>query len=398
MSKLPLARFKVIDFTHALAGATAVRQLSDWGADVVRIESPRVGGTRGIGSFSAGKGEHDDSGFQNRNRNKRSITIDLKKPEGLQVLYRLVKDVDVVIENFRPRVKHQLKIDYETLKKINPRIVYGSLSGYGQEGPYSERPGVDQIVQGLGGLMSITGYPGQGPARAGVPVCDLSAGMFLGIGILVALLEREVSGEGQWVQTSLLEAMVTMLEYQATTWLNEKQVPTQTGGDHAYAFPSGLFDTSDGYISIGSVGDTMFVRLCNALGLEELTKNPDYDTEALRKKNKLPLRAALEAVTRTKTSAEWVEVINKARVPCGPVYSIDQVFADPQVQLLGMVKSIEHKRLGRLEMVRHAATLSRTNARIRGPAPDAGEHTDEVLREAGFADAEISQLRAKQVI
>ena len=276
MSTLPLARFKVIDLTRALAGPSAVRQLADWGAQIIKVESPKGDGELG--------GARNGHSFQNRHCNKRSITLDLKSPGGLEVLYRLVEDADVVVENFRPAVKHQLKIDYETLRKINPRLVYGSVSGFGQDGPYSNRPGFDQIAQGMGGLMSITGRPGGGPMRAGIPVGDLTAGIFCALGIVIALLEREESDEGQWVQSSLLESIINLLEYQATVWTVDKKLPPQSGNDHPFTAPTGVFKTADGQINIGATGNLIYRRLCSALGAERLASDPDFVTDDLRKK------------------------------------------------------------------------------------------------------------------
>ena len=257
-SPLPLSRFKVIDLTRVRAGPTAVRQLADWGAEVIKIEAPPVPG-EGLG------GPRHGPDFQNLHRNKRSLTLDLKAPEGIEIFRKLVRDADVVVENYRPDVKTRLGIDYEALKAINPRLVYASISGFGQSGPYRDRPGFDQIAQGMGGLMSITGLPGQGPVRVGIPVADLSAGIFCAMGILVALLEREVSGQGQWVESSLLAAQIAMLDFQAARWLIAREVPEQAGNDHPTSIPTGVFRTRDGHINIASAGDEIFHRLCRAL-------------------------------------------------------------------------------------------------------------------------------------
>ena len=250
----PLARFKVIDLTRVRAGPTAVRQLADWGAEVIKVESPE--GDAGMG------GERHGPDFQNLHRNKRSMTLNLKSPEGVAILKRLVQGADVLVENYRPDVKFRLGIDYETLRPINPRLVYASISGFGQDGPYRERPGFDQIAQGMGGLMSITGLPGQGPVRVGIPVADLTAGIFCAMGILVALLEREQSGEGQWVQSTLLAAQIAMLDFQAARWMIGHEVPGQAGNDHPTSIPTGVFQTADGYINIGAAGEAIYRRFC----------------------------------------------------------------------------------------------------------------------------------------
>jgi crotonobetainyl-CoA:carnitine CoA-transferase CaiB-like acyl-CoA transferase len=390
MSKLPLSRFKVVDLTRVRAGPTCVRQLADWGADVVKVEAVEDDG--GLG------GARHGPDFQNLHRNKRSITLDLKQPEGLEVLHRLAKRADVLVENFRPDVKHRLKIDYERLKRINPRLVYASISGFGQDGPYRDRPGFDQIAQGMGGLMSITGLPGQGPVRVGIPVADLTAGIFCAMGILIALLEREESGEGQWVQSSLLAAQIAMLDFQAARWLIAKEVPGQAGNNHPTSIPTGVFKTKDGHINIAAAGNEIYRRLCKALGAPQLADDPDYANDKARSKNRDRLNAAIEEITKTGTSAEWIERINGAGVPCGPIYKMDEVFADPQVRHIGVAQSVEHPSLGRIELVGQAVTLSRTPSKLKTATPERGEHTEAVLRELGYDATAIAALRAKQVI
>jgi crotonobetainyl-CoA:carnitine CoA-transferase CaiB-like acyl-CoA transferase len=390
MSKLPLSRFKVVDLTRVRAGPTCVRQLADWGADVIKVES--VEGDGGLG------GARHGPDFQNLHRNKRSITLDLKQPEGLEVLHRLVKQADVLVENFRPDVKYRLKIDYETLKPLNPRLVYASISGFGQDGPYRDRPGFDQIAQGMGGLMSITGLPGQGPVRVGIPVADLTAGIFCAMGILIALLEREQSGEGQWVQSSLLAAQIAMLDFQAARWLMGKEVPGQAGNNHPTSIPTGVFKTKDGHINIAAAGNDIYQRLCKALSAPQLADDPDYANDKARSKNRDRLNAAIEEITKTKTSAGWIERINDAGVPCGPIYKMDEVFADPQVRHLGIAQPVDHPSLGRIELVGQAVGLNRTPSRLKTATPERGEHTEAVLRELGYDGDAIAALRAKHVI
>ena len=390
MSKLPLSRFKVIDLTRVRAGPTCVRQLADWGAEVIKIEAAE--GDGGLG------GARHGPDFQNLHRNKRSITLDLKKPQGLEVLHRLIKDADVVVENFRPDVKHRLKLDYESLRKINPRLVYGSVSGFGQDGPYRDRPGFDQIAQGMGGLMSITGLPGQGPVRVGIPVADLTAGIFCAMGILIALLEREESGEGQYVESSLLSAQIAMLDFQAARWLIAREIPGQAGNNHPTSIPTGVFKTKDGHINIAAAGAEMFQRLCKALGAPNLAADPDYSSDKGRLKNRDKLNAAIEEITKTKTSAEWIALINAAGVPSGPIYRMDEVFADPQVQHLGIAQPVDHPTLGRIDLVGQAVTLSRTPSRLHSATPERGEHTDAVLRELGYDDQAVAALRRDGVV
>ncbi|HTT81601.1 MAG TPA: CoA transferase [Stellaceae bacterium] len=388
---MPLARFTVLDLTRVRAGPTAVRQLADWGARVVKIEAPP-----GPGEALGGPRHGPD--FQNLHRNKRSLTLDLKSPEGIDIFRKLVEGTDVLVENYRPDVKTRLGIDYAALRPLNPRLVYASISGFGQDGPYRDRPGFDQIAQGMGGLMSITGLPGQGPVRVGIPVADLSAGIFTAMGILIALLEREVSGEGQWVESSLLAAQIAMLDFQAARWLIAHEVPEQAGNDHPTSIPTGVFKTRDGHINIASAGDEIFGRLCRALDAPALAEHPDYRTGRLRSQHRKALNAAIEAITGTRDSAQWIERFNAAGVPAGPIYAIDQVFADPQVRHLGIVQPVEHKTLGRLDLVGQAVSLSRTPSRLTAASPEPGEHTDAILKELGYADGDIAGLRRRGVV
>ncbi|MGE0715015.1 MAG: CaiB/BaiF CoA transferase family protein [Alphaproteobacteria bacterium] len=390
---LPLARFKVLDLTRVRAGPTCVRQLADWGADVIKIESPpAIEQGEGMG------GPRHGFDFQNLHRNKRSMTLNLKAPEGLEIFRKLVETADVVVENYRPDVKHRLGVDYDSLRRINKRIILGSISGFGQDGPYRDRPGFDQIAQGMGGLMSITGLPGQGPVRVGIPIADLTAGIFCAMGILVALLEREQSGEGQWVHSSLLQAQISMLDFQAARWLMAGEVPKQAGNDHPTGIPTGVFKTSDGQINIAATGGGIYLRFCKAIGAPELGTHPDYATSAARSKNRKALNAAIEAITLTDTSAHWVGVLNEAGVPCGPIYTIDEVFADPQVEHLEMARPVEHPVLGPQKVVGQAVQLSRTPYAIRSASPEQGVDTDAILAGLGYDQATIAALREKNAI
>ena len=386
-----LARFTVLDLTRVRSGPTAVRQLADWGANVIKIETPPH-----LETGEAPGGPRQGPDFQNLHRNKRSITLNLKDPKGADVFRRMVKKADVVVENFRPDVKDRLGIDYESLRKINKGIVYGSISGFGQTGPYRERPGFDQIAQGMGGLMSITGLPGQGPVRVGIPVADLSAGLFLALGILVALLEREESGEGQWVQTSLLQAQIAMLDFQAARWLVKQEVPKQAGNNHPTSIPTGVFKTADGHINIASTGQVIWERLCRAIDATALLDKPDYKTAASRSKNRDALNAEIDTYLKDRTSAEWIEQLNAAGVPCGPIYSIDQMFADPQVEHVGMAQPVDGR--DELRLVGQPVSLSRTPSRLAAAPPELGQHTDEVLQEFGIGKQEIAALRDAKLI
>jgi crotonobetainyl-CoA:carnitine CoA-transferase CaiB-like acyl-CoA transferase len=390
MTTGPLARYTVIDLTRVRAGPTAVRQLADWGADVIKIESPE--GDAGLG------GERHGPDFQNLHRNKRSLTLNLKSPDGLAVMKRLVAKADVVVENYRPDVKFRLGVDYESLKAINPRIVYASISGFGQDGPYRDRPGFDQIAQGMGGLMSITGEPGRGPMRVGIPVADLTAGIFAAMGILIALLEREQSGEGQWVKSSLLGAQISMLDFQAARWTIGREVPGQAGNNHPTSIPTGVFQTADGYINIAAAGDDIYRRLCKALAAEQLMTDPRYATGRARSENRDALNEAIGVITRGKTSAEWIEVLNKASVPSGPIYKMNEVFADPQVKHLAMTRTVPHKVLGDVEVIGQPIELSRTPWSVCSATPEAGEHTDAILSELGYSAADIARMHEGKVV
>src|SRR3974390_3330485 len=388
-----LSRFTVLDLTRVRSGPPAVRQLADWGANVIKIETPP--------HLEAGEspgGPRHGPDFQNLHRNKRSMTLNLKEKAGLAVLRRMVEKADVVVENFRPEVKERLGIDYAALKKINPRIVYASISGFGQDGPYRDRPGFDQIAQGMGGLMSITGLPGQGPVRVGIPVADLTAGLFCALGIMTALLEREVSGEGQWVTTSLLQAQIFMLDFQAARWLQAHEVPKQAGNNHPTSIPTGVFKTKDGHLNIASTGQVMWERLCRAIDAPELVNHPDYNSNALRSKNRDAVNVAIEAKTVNKSSAEWIDIFNRTGVPCGPIYSIDQVFADEQVKHVGAAIA-GHKPDGSEQLfVAQPFKLSRTPTKIAATPPAQGQHTDEVFKEFGFSDSEIKALHDAKAV
>src|SRR5205823_1928890 len=388
----PLARFKVLDLTRARAGPTCVRQLVDWGAEAIKIEMP--GGRDGDGMG----GNRQGFDFQNLHRNKRSMTLNLRDPEAVTIFKRLAQDADIVVENYRPGVKKRLGIDYESLRPINPCIIYGSISGFGQTGPYRDRPGVDQIAQGMGGLMSITGLPGQGPVRVGIPIAELTSGMFLRIGILMALIDRETTVEGRWVQTSLLEAQIAMLDFQATRWLMAGQVPGQAGNNHPKNIPMGLFRAKDGHINIAGSNNELDGRMCRALEAPALLENPRYRTEDGRAQHRDELNAAIEEHLTRRTCAEWIEVLNGAGVPCGPVNSIDQVFADPQVEHLGIAQSVEHPKLGPIRLVGEPMALDATRPPIRWATPELGEHTEQVLRGLGYDEAAIRDLQARNVV
>jgi crotonobetainyl-CoA:carnitine CoA-transferase CaiB-like acyl-CoA transferase len=388
----PLAHIRVLDLTHARAGPAAVRLLADWGADVVKIEPPGSGG-----SVTGARRGPDE---QNLHRNKRSLTLDLKHPEGHDVFMTLARGADVVVENFKAEVKHRLGVDYRSVRAVNPAIIYASISGFGQDGPYGERAGVDQIVQGMSGLMSVTGEPQHGPMRVGIAISDTSAGMFLGQGILLALLHRERTGEGQWVHTSLLEAMMNKLDFQAARYTMTGEVPTAQGNDHPYQVPMGTFESSDGLVNIAAPSPRLWQRFCDALDARQLYENPDYASGRDRAERKQQLKADINAVTRRHTTAELVAVLNRAGVPCGPINDIGQAFDDPQGRHLGMAKPAPHPALGDLRLLRSPINLSAfpQPPRFDRAAPDPGSDADAVLGELGFDAARIAALRADGVI
>ena len=389
-----LARFRVLDLSRVRAGPNCVRMLTDFGADVIRIEPPQ-GVDPNEAMFAANREGGD---FQNINRNKRSMTLNLKRPGAREILMRLVKDADVVVENWRPDVKKKLGLDYESLAAVNPRIILASISGFGQDGPQAWRPGFDQIVQGMGGLMSVTGIPGSGPVRAGLAVADMSAGLYAALGILTALLEREVSGKGQWVHTSLLHAQIAMMDFQMARYLNEKDIPIQQGNDHPTSSPMGLFEASDGVFNLGASGEGNWVRMCELLDQRAWLDDAEFKTETLRVKHRERLNTALAGLFRHRTVHEWVTLLNDAGVPAGPVYTVPQVFEDEQVKHLGVTASLMTGFGKEMHYITTPVTLERTPSTVTAPAPGWGEHTDEVLSEAGYSDAEIRQFHADTVV
>ena len=385
-----LASLRVLDLTRVRAGPTCVRQLADWGADVIKVEVREADPTKSTQSdFSA---RHDPD-FQNLHRNKRGMALDLKNPDGLRILNKLVERADVLVENFRPDVKNRLGIDYEALSRVNPRLVYASISGFGQDGPYAKRPGVDQIVQGMSGFMSITGEPGRGPMRAGIALADLSAGLFAALGILTALYERQSSGKGQWVQTSLLQAQIFMLDFQGARYAMRGEVPQQVGNNHPTGAPTGVFRTKDGLVNLAPT-PPMWRRFCQAIRKPDLENHPDFATNKLRAKNRDAINAVVEEITQRFTTQGLVEEMNAAGIPCGPIYSVDQAFADPQVKHLGVAQKVKSKALGDISLLAQPFTLSRTPSRFESAAPEYNEHADEILREAGYGVEEIQRFRS----
>jgi formyl-CoA transferase len=384
-----LSRLRVLDLSRVRAGPVCARHFADFGADVIKVET--------AGDEDLGGARHG-SDFQNLHRNKRSIAIDLKSPAGKKVFLSLVKTADVVIENYRPDVKDRLGIDYASLKAINPRIILASISGFGQDGPYRDRPGFDQIAQGLCGIMSVTGFAGQGPMRAGAAVADVTAGLQAALGIMTAIVERETTGEGQWVQSNLLQAGLTLLDFQAARYTMDGQVPPQVGNDHPTSMPTSAYRTADGFINVAAAGSAIWKRLCDAIGRPDLMSDPRFASAHGRSSNRTALADEINAVLATRPSLEWVESLNAAGVPCGPIHAMDEVFADAQVRHLNAAVAVEHPTLGTLTILNQAIKLSRTPGAVVTATPERGEHSDEILGEIGLSGTEVAELRDSGVI
>ncbi|MBL0419696.1 CoA transferase [Ramlibacter sp. AW1] len=395
--KGPLARFTILDASRVRAGPTAIRTFADLGARVIKLEIPP--GAPGGDDMIGGR-DHNRADYENLHRNKESLTLNMKTPEGLEILRQLVRQADVFIENWRPDVKHRLGVGPEELRAINPRLVYASISGFGQSGPYARWPGFDSIAQGMGGLMSVTGKPGEGPMRVGIPIADLCSGHFCAQAIMAALLEREVTGEGQWVQTSLLEAQIAMLDFQAAQWLIDRKVPQASGNEHPLTVPTGVFATRDGFINIAAIGQTMWKRLCEALGAPQLVQEPGFGSDPERVENRDRVNAAVGELLRTRGTQEWTERLIEAGVPCGPIYSVDRMFDDPQVRHIGIARPMHHPELGEVEVVGLPMQFSRhpRDAGPLEPAPEQGAQTDAILSSLGWGATDIARLRARHVV
>lgn len=386
-----LSRFRVVDLTQVRAGPTAARQLADWGADVIQVQMPEH--MRGDDTL----GGQEGSDYQYTHRNKRSLTLNLKEPDGIAALKKLVQTADVLLENFRPDVKTRLGIDYETLAKVNPRLVYASISGFGQTGPYATRPGFDQIAQGMGGLMSVTGLPGHGPLRVGIPIADLCGGIFAAYGVTVALLEREHSGKGQWLHTSLLEAMMYMMDFQTSRWTIDGEIPGQAGNFHPTSIPTGVYKTSDGHINIAVFGGKIWERFAEVMGAPEWITDERSKTKAKRSAHRDWLNAEIETRLMRNTSDYWIATLNEAGVACGRINNLKQVFEEPQVQHLGILKKVTSKHLGEQTLVGQPVTLTRTPSTIARAAPKRGEHSEEILTEIGYDRDALSRMKAAGV-
>ena len=380
----------VLDLSRVRSGPTCVRQLSDWGARVIKIEAPEDTSEMG--------GPRNGPDFQNLHRGKEGLSLNLKSKEGYDIFKKLLKKADVVVENFRPDVKYKLGIDYETLSTVNPAVILASISGFGQEGPYKNRPGFDQVAQGMSGLMSITGEPGGGPMRVGIPLADLSAGLFAAQGILLALYERMSSGKGQWVQTSLLQSQIFMLDFQAARYVMNGEIPRQAGNNHPTSIPTGVFKTKDGFINIAASGETIWKKLAMAFGHEEWISDPLFSTALARSENRDELGVNINECTIHKTTSDWISLLNKHGVPCGPIYSIDEMFSDEQVNFLNVSQSVINTDLERIQVLTQPVSLSRTDSELSRAAPKIGEHTNQILAELGYEDSDIKLLRNNKFV
>ena len=386
-SPRPLARFSVVDLTTVRSGPTCTKILADFGADVLRVERPGGEGRERV-FFDAA----------DLHRNKRSIALNLQDPRGVAIVKRLAARSDVVVENYRPDVKHRLGVDYETLARDNHRLVCASISGFGQEGPYRDRPGYDQIVRGMSGLMWLTGTAETAPLRIGIPIGDLLAGYFAALGILTALLERETSGRGQKVETSLLEDLTGSLSFQAAKYVNTGEVPPPVGNHHPLTAPMGVYRAKGGYFNLAVGNDDMWRRFCKALDRPDLAEDPRFGGMLARVKHRQALDAILETALAGRTPAEWVDVLNAAGVACGPINTVDQVFADPQIRQADLVREVANAAWGPHKVLALPVHLSRTPARVEHAAPMTGEHTREVLGSLGYDAATLDAWLADGVI
>ena len=378
-----------------LAGPFGSLILADLGADVIKIEEPRLGDpTR----HNLPKVGGESAYFMSVNRGKRSVCLDLKSDMGKEKFIGLVKRADVVIENFRPGVMERLGIGPHFLHQIRPQLIICSISGFGQDGPLAERPGFDQIAQGMGGLMSITGEPGRGPMRVGIPIADLCAGLFAAQAIFIALLERSKSGKGQWVQTSLLQAQAFMLDFQAARYLMDGDVPKQAGNNHPTSIPTGVFKTSDGFINLAVAGELIWKRLAETFQKPEWCDDERFAINESRSRNRDILNAEIEKITKTQTSTYWVTKLNEAGIPAGDINDIGQVFECPQIQHLGLAQTMASHERGETRAVGQPILMSRTPSHIAAPPPLAGAHVDTILLALGYSPAEIEHLRENAVI
>lgn len=392
----PLEGVRVLDLGRHQAGPTCAMWLGDLGADVIKIENPDRGED---GRASGPPFFHGESAFfLSANRNKRSLALDIKRPEGQEIFRRLAAEADVVIENFRPGVMDALNIGYARVSALNPRIIYCSISGFGADGPYADRPGLDQIIQGVSGLMSVTGFEGGEPVRVGIPIADLVTGLFGAYGVLAALQARERTGRGQHIQTSLLECMVGLMSFQAVRYLNGAGAPPPAGNHHPINAPYGVFRCREGYLTLGATGDKRWRKLCEILGTEEWLTDPRFATNGARYENRLLLADLISEKLQARSADEWERIFNEAGIPCGPIYGVDQALEHPQVRHREMVVEREHPTMGTVRLLGVPVKFSETPAGLHRVPPLFAEHTDEILHEIGLCDEEIERLREAGIV
>ncbi|MXY46199.1 MAG: CoA transferase [Chloroflexi bacterium] len=394
--RLPLQGIKVIDFSQILAGPFCTMLLSDMGADVIKIEKPNGGDdTRRYGPPFI---EGESAAFLTLNRNKRSIVLDLKSEQGIAVVRRMLEDADVMIHNFRPGVVDRMGLGYADVSALNPSIVYCTVSGFGMTGPYSSRAGFDLVAQGMSGLMSINGFAGAPPAKVGVPMADLNTGMFCAYGILTAYISRLSTGKGQHVDASLIESGIAYTLYESATYFATGEVAGPLGSAHRMIAPYQAFATEDGYINIGAANQNNWERMCRAIGREDLLDDERFASNPERMVSIEALTPIMEETFRTKTTSHWVDILETAGVPCGPIYNIEQVYADPHVQSREMSVALEHPKAGSIRNIGVPVKLSDTPGSVRAPAPLLGQHCDEVLSQYGYDEAEIAAFREAGVL
>jgi len=391
-----LKGIKVLDLTRALAGPYCTMLLADYGAEVIKVELPGTGDdTRGWGPpFVEGESAY----FMSINRNKKSLTLDMKNTKSKDILERMIKQSDIIVENFRPGAADRLGLGYEQVKKINPKIIYCSISGFGQDGPYRELPGFDQTLQGMGGMMSITGEPDGPPMKVGVAIADISGGMFAGFGIMLALFHREKTGKGQWVDTSLLDSQIAWLTYRAGEFFASGKLPEKVGSGHPMIVPYQAFKAKDEYINIAAGNDQLWKRFCKVINMENIMDDPKFVTNAKRVENRKELIAILSKIIETKTGAEWLKLLEDAGIPAGPIYTLDKLFSDPQVLHRKMVVELAHPKAGKIKVTGVPVKLSDAPGEITAPPPLLGQHNKEVLKDLGYSAEEIEKLIADKVV